>query len=169
MLSHDNLIFNSTSLITDALKSLPPDRSMDPAQQRIVSYLPLSHIAGLQFDLTNTIVFGSQIYFAKPDALQGTLVETLNWCRPTMFLAVPRVWEKFEDKLKALAATKPAFMQSISGWAKGHGYAKVIAQQTNGDAPLMYSFANFLILKRIKQAIGLDQAEFCFYGAAPLK
>ena len=86
-----------------------------------------------------------------------------------MFLAVPRVWEKFEDKLKALAATKPAFMQSISGWAKGHGYAKVIAQQTNGDAPLMYSFANFLILKRIKQAIGLDQAEFCFYGAAPLK
>lgn len=34
---------------------------------------------------------------------------------------------------------------------------------------MMYSFANFLILKRIKDAIGLDQAEFYFYGAAPLK
>lgn len=156
MLSHDNLIFNATSLITDALKSLPEDRAMDPSSQRIVSYLPLSHIAGLQFDLTNTIVFGSCIYFAKPDALQGTLVETMNWCRPTMFLAVPRIWEKFEDKLKALAAGKPAFLQSISGWAKGHGYSKVMAQQTNSDAPLMYSLANFLILKRIKQAIGLD-------------
>jgi long-chain-fatty-acid--CoA ligase ACSBG len=33
----------------------------------------------------------------------------------------------------------------------------------------MYGLANFLILKRIKQAIGLDQSKFFFYGAAPLK
>lgn len=33
----------------------------------------------------------------------------------------------------------------------------------------MYNLANFLILKRIKQAIGLDQCNFFFYGAAPLK
>lgn len=33
----------------------------------------------------------------------------------------------------------------------------------------MYSLANFIILKRIKQAIGLDQCSFYFYGAAPLK
>jgi len=33
----------------------------------------------------------------------------------------------------------------------------------------MYGLANFLILKRIKQAIGLDQSNFFFYGAAPLK
>ena len=71
---------------------------------------------------------GSEIYFAKKDALQGTLVETLQWCRPTMFMAVPRVWEKFEDKLKAIAASKPTFLQNISGWAKGHGLQKVRAQ-----------------------------------------
>jgi len=33
-------------------------------------------------------------------------------------LAVPRVWEKLEDKLKELAASKPSIMQGISGWAK---------------------------------------------------
>jgi long-chain-fatty-acid--CoA ligase ACSBG len=86
-----------------------------------------------------------------------------------MFLAVPRVWEKFEDKLKAIAASKPAVLQSISGWAKSHGLAKVAAQQTGGEPPLMYGLANFLILKRIKQAIGLDESKFFFYGAAPLK
>jgi long-subunit acyl-CoA synthetase (AMP-forming) len=37
-------------------------------------------------------------------------------------MAVPRIWEKFEDKLKEIASTKPALLQSISGWAKGHGY-----------------------------------------------
>ena len=107
--------------------------------------------------MTNLIIFGCQVYFAKPDALQGTLVETLNWARPTMFLAVPRVWEKFEDKLKAIAASKPAILQSISGWAKSHGYEKVLAKQRGGESSFMYSMANFLILKRIKQAIGLDQ------------
>lgn len=86
-----------------------------------------------------------------------------------MFLAVPRIWEKFEDKLKGIAATKPALLQSISGWAKGHGFNKVMAQQTDKPAPWFYDAANFLILKRIKQAIGLDQCIFFFYGAAPLK
>ena len=119
--------------------------------------------------MTNWIVFGSQVYFAKPDALQGSLVETLQWAKPTMFLAVPRVWEKFEDKLKSIAASKPAFMQSISGWAKGYGFEKVMNQQTGGEPSTMFSVANFLILKRIKQAIGLDESDFFFFGAAPLK
>jgi|TARA_B110000285_G_scaffold54464_1_gene62027 long-chain-fatty-acid--CoA ligase ACSBG len=60
--------------------------------------------------LTNNVTFGNQLYFAKPDALQGTLVETLQWARPTIFMAVPRVWEKFEDKLKDIASTKPALL-----------------------------------------------------------
>jgi len=97
------------------------------------------------------------------------LVESLQWARPTLFMAVPRVWEKFEDKLKEIASTKPAIAQSLSGWAKGHGYSKVIAQQTGKEPGYMYSLANFLILKRIKQAIGLDECKFFFYGAAPLK
>jgi len=33
----------------------------------------------------------------------------------------------------------------------------------------MFNVANFLILSRIKQAIGLDDCRFFFYGAAPLK
>jgi len=80
----------------------------------------------MAFDLSSHIMFGSKLYFAKPDALQGTLVESLQWARPTMFLAVPRIWEKFEDKLKAIASQSPALLQSISGWAKGHGYTKVM-------------------------------------------
>jgi long-chain-fatty-acid--CoA ligase ACSBG len=86
----------------------------------------LSHIAGLQTDLTTPLIFGCATYFAKPDALQGTLVETLQWARPTLFFSVPRVWEKFEDKLKEIAKTKPSILQAISGWAKGHGYTKVM-------------------------------------------
>jgi len=69
-------------------------------------------------DLSLQIYSGHQVYFARPDALAGTLVQSLQWARPTIFFAVPRVWEKFEEKLKEIASTKPAFLQSISGWAK---------------------------------------------------
>jgi long-subunit acyl-CoA synthetase (AMP-forming) len=34
---------------------------------------------------------------------------------------VPRIWEKFEDKLKEIASNKPKILQAISGWAKGNG------------------------------------------------
>lgn len=44
-----------------------------------------------------------------------------------------------------------------------------MSQQTDKPAPWFYDAANFLILKRIKQAIGLDKCLFFFYGAAPLK
>ena len=149
MLSHDNLLFNEVSIQLDVLAKLE-DNNIIPQEFRIVSYLPLSHVAGLQFDITNHVLFQCQLFFAKPDALQGTLVETLQWARPSLFLAVPRVWEKFEDKLKEIASTKPAIAQSISGWAKGHGLHKVKQQQTGKEPSYMYSVANFLILKRIK-------------------
>lgn len=77
MLSHDNIIFGTSSMCIDIIQNLPEDLLMDPAEMRVVSYLPLSHIAGLQFDLVCNMIFGSTVFFARPDALQGTLVETL--------------------------------------------------------------------------------------------
>lgn len=137
--------------------------------QRVVSYLPLSHIAGLCFDVIAHSIGGSEVYFARPDALQGTLVQTLSWARPTLFFAVPRVWEKFEDKLKEIASEKPQILQNISGWAKGYGTAATEARMAGEEPPMMYSVAHFLILNKIKQALGLDQALFFFFGAAPMK
>ena len=95
-----------------------------------MSYLPLSHIAGLVFDVLTQTFIGSRLYFARPDALQGTLLQTLQWARPTYFLAVPRVWEKFEEKLKDIAASKGSLAQSISGWAKGLGTAHTQSRLT---------------------------------------
>jgi long-chain-fatty-acid--CoA ligase ACSBG len=82
---------------------------------------------------------------------------------------VPRVWEKFEEKLKEVAASNSSLAQSISGWAKQFGTANTIAKAKGTQPPLCYSFANFLILKRIKAALGLDQCKGYLYGAAPIK
>lgn len=78
MLSHDNIYFNGSSVGQDLIENPPsPDEQINPTEMRVVSYLPLSHIAGLQFDLISTLLFGATLYFARPDALQGSLVESL--------------------------------------------------------------------------------------------
>lgn len=86
-----------------------------------------------------------------------------------MFLAVPRIWEKFEDKLKEIASTKGSLALSVSGWAKRVGAANTQAKLKGTAAPFCHPFANFLILKRIKHALGLDQTRLFCFGAAPLK
>ena len=43
----------------------------------LVSYLPLSHIAGQLADIICPALAGSCIWFAQPDALKGTLKETI--------------------------------------------------------------------------------------------
>jgi hypothetical protein len=47
-------------------------------------------------------------------------------------------------------------LQAISGWAKGYGTLNTQAKMKDEEPPLMYSFANFAILSRIKAALGLD-------------
>jgi long-chain-fatty-acid--CoA ligase ACSBG len=47
MLSHDNLLFNGAALTLDVLKGIPEESAVIPQEMRLVSYLPLSHIAGL--------------------------------------------------------------------------------------------------------------------------
>lgn len=43
--------------------------------------------------------WGGHIYFANPDALQGSLINTLREVRPNFFLGVPRVWEKIYEQM----------------------------------------------------------------------
>jgi long-chain-fatty-acid--CoA ligase ACSBG len=47
-----------------------------------------------------SIIGRSSVYFARADALSGSLAQTLNYVNPTIFFAVPRVYEKFEDKIR---------------------------------------------------------------------
>ncbi len=114
MLSHDNAVWS----VSSALNYFKEGGEQYSEDDRVVSYLPLSHIAGLIFDVLAPAKVGFKIYFARPDALQGTLVQSLQWARPTLFIAVPRIWEKMEEKLKEIGASKGQLLSKVSTWAK---------------------------------------------------
>ncbi|XP_021133438.3 long-chain-fatty-acid--CoA ligase ACSBG1 isoform X4 [Anas platyrhynchos] len=112
MLSHDNITW------TSAHCSRAGD--MQPAevqQESIVSYLPLSHIAAQIYDLWTGIKWGEQVYFAEPDALKGSLINTLKEVRPTSHMGVPRVWEKVMEKLKDASAQSGFLKRKMLSWA----------------------------------------------------
>ena len=56
MLSHDNLIYQSTNIYCDIMSDLGEDNKLPPKDSRTVSYLPLSHIAGMAFDLSGHVL-----------------------------------------------------------------------------------------------------------------
>ena len=107
MLSHDNLIWTCDTLIRD-YKS-PPDSPSD----RVVSFLPLSHVAAQIQDVIGCIVGVVTVYFSDPTALQGSLINYLKDVRPTLIFSVPRLWEKIEEQMKAVAAENGFVKQSI--------------------------------------------------------
>ena len=69
MLTHDNMTF----VISQFLRNWE-DQGIEDGRERVVSYLPLSHSAAQVVDILVNLVARGQIYFARPDALQGTLV-----------------------------------------------------------------------------------------------
>jgi long-chain-fatty-acid--CoA ligase ACSBG len=92
MITNDNITWTvETMLLTTKRGEMNPTDVM-------ISYLPLSHIAGQMLDMHMPMQSGCKIYFAQPDALKGSLGATLKDVRPTTFFGVPRVWEKIYGK-----------------------------------------------------------------------
>jgi len=147
-------------------------------QERVLSYLPLSHVAGMMVDIVCPIVVPAlkhgwyTLYFARSyDLKAGTIKDRLNACRPTIFLGVPLVWEKIADKIRAIGASTTGVKKHIATWAKGLGLAHQENMQLGGSGsyPFGYGLANALVLKKVKANLGLDCLKFGFTGAAPIR
>ena len=109
MLSHDNLVWTSFSLKNREIEKLI-EEGISP---RGVSYLPLSHVAAQFSDIFLSLKNGAHLFFADQDALKGTLIDYLLEIRPTVFLGVPRVWEKMEERVRSVLEKK----KMIFAWA----------------------------------------------------
>lgn len=108
---------------------------------RFFSYLPLAHVAERMGIGTLGIYKGAE--FSFPESLQ-TFASDLERCQPNAFLAVPRIWTKFQEKiLEKIPQKKLSFLLSI---------------------PIISS----IIKKKLKLKLGLSSADYCFSGAAPL-
>ena len=108
---------------------------------RMLSYLPLSHVAERTLVEHGLLATGMQVFFA--DSLD-TFTADLQRARPTAFFSVPRLWVKFQQGVSVkMPAAKLARLLKI---------------------PIL----NNIVRKKILGALGLDQCVFAAGGAAPM-
>ena len=107
-------------------------------QESYISYLPLNHVAAQMMDIYVPLASVGKVYFADKDAMKGSLKDTIKEIKPTIFIGVPRVWEKIYDKIKEKQADPQGLLNKM--------------------------FINKMIL----QEIGLDKAKYCISAAAPI-
>ena len=110
MISHDSICY----LIKHLAVTLVDLQEND---ERFITYLPLSHIAAQIVDIYTPLHLGITVYFAQPDALKGSLQKTLQEVRPTYFFAVPRVYEKMQDKIMSVVKSLTGKKLALFNWA----------------------------------------------------
>src|SRR5262249_15089323 len=108
---------------------------------RMLSYLPLSHVAERTLVEHGLLATSMRIFFAES---LDTFAADLQRARPTAFFSVPRLWVKFQ--------------QGVS--------AKMPPEKLN--RLLKIPFVGALVRKKILSALGLDQCKFAAGGAAPM-
>jgi len=160
MLTHNNLTWTADR--AGVIFDLGPD-------DRLVSYLPLSHIAEQMFTIHGAITFGYSVWFAESIP---ALPDNLKEVRPTIFFAVPRVWEKFEAGVKGILAEASPLKARLAAWATGVG-RQVITLRNYGKKPTgrlkaQWALADHLVLSKVRAALGLDEAQITLVAAAPI-
>lgn len=55
-------------------------------------------------------------------------MQTLKEVRPTAFMGVPRVWEKMQEKMKAVGAKSSTLRKKVAAWAKDVGLQNNLAK-----------------------------------------
>ncbi|XP_031199961.1 long-chain-fatty-acid--CoA ligase ACSBG1 isoform X2 [Mastomys coucha] len=163
MLSQDNITW--TARYGSQAGDIQP---AEVKQEVVVSYLPLSHIAAQIYDLWTGIQWGAQVCFADPDALKGTLVNTLREVEPTSHMGVPRVWEKIMERIQEVAAQSGFLRRKMLLWAMSVTLEQNLTCPSDDLKPFTSRLADYLVLARVRQALGFAKCQKNFYGAAPM-
>ena len=160
MINHTNLLYsiNTGYDIFDVME-----------HEEQLSFLPLCHILERSVSVMIPLKTGAVVNFAESI---DTVPENIREVSPTVFIAVPRIWEKFYSSITILMkdATfigKFFYQLSINVGSKYKEYF-IDGKEPPLSLKLSYWICNQLVLKNIKKLLGLNNCRYALSGAAPI-
>ena len=168
MLDNANAEYCFNELIS-ADDRMPNNIGPNPSDE-ILTYLPLCHVAERIFSTWTSAATGTTLNFAESIE---TVQENLREVQPTLFFAVPRIWEKLHASvlIKSKDATwfKRVFMSFSNALAGIVGRQRV----KNGGKHTLFSRLLFmigypLVFRALRERVGLRRCRWAGTGAAPI-
>lgn len=154
MITHGNMASN----LCCSLEMFP----LKAGEERLISFLPLSHITARHLDYA-MFYRGVMIAYCPNVEMITSMMQEI---RPTVFVAVPRVYEKIASTVKSKASE--GFKRKVYDWAMKVGAAheaEVLVGKT--PAALSWKLANKLLYSKVREAMG-GAVKYFISGGAPL-
>ncbi len=126
----------------------------------VCSYLPLAHIYE-RVGLHNSLWAGAAIGFFHGNILE--LLDDLKLLRPTVFLSVPRLYNRFGSGLRAATVEAPGFKGALSRHIVSTKLANIKTSGTN-----KHVIYDRIWSRKVASALGLERVSYMVSAAAPL-
>ncbi|MCH2552812.1 AMP-dependent synthetase/ligase [Alloalcanivorax venustensis] len=156
MISHQNVLFQMA-----AGEALLEARQEDDQ----LCFLPLCHILERLVSVEVPIYKGCTVNFAESPE---TVFENLREVSPHTFAAVPRLWEKIYSSLMTLRDEATGFGRWCFDHALAAGRAWHCEKQRSPLNAVRYQFWNLLVLRNVRDLIGMSRLRRGTTGAAPI-
>jgi long-chain acyl-CoA synthetase len=156
MISHRNVVWTAECLRRAADIDLGP---------RMVSYLPLAHIAERLATHYLATYMAGQVWYCPN--LSGVL-EFILEARPTLFVGVPRVYEKFHARLNARFEETHGIKKTLLDRALAANEKRVLAEQEGKSGPMTAGALDSIVLSKVREGLGMDQVKIAITAAAPI-
>jgi long-chain acyl-CoA synthetase len=159
MLSHANLVASARSCLESFHQTSDDER---------MCFLPLCHVAERLIGVYAAFLTGTRLNFVENPE---TVPENVREIAPTVFGAVPRIWEKFYSVVTIRVREADYLQQLAYRLAIGIGYRAARLREQRKPVPAYLSLAFWLarvsVLDNIRRMIGAHRARVLITGAAP--
>lgn len=166
MLTNANVEFASSVIVNGGGLYEPPPNTSDV----ILSYLPLCHVAERAVTTWTNAVAGTVVHFAESI---DTVTTNLREVQPTLFFAVPRIWEKLKAGIEVrMSAASKIKQANYAFWMKvGRGIGEQMV--ANGGkhtwwTRLKYAVGYVFLYRALRDRIGLRKVRAAASAAAPI-